>query len=111
MEPVEKEGNAGTTTGVAIIMKMDPTTPREFTKIEKGSSGRWLATTITREDKESTRIMVVYAPAGEKKSTELPRKEVTEAIHKWTKKQKDYMAATDKIIVLGDWNATFTGQK
>ena len=49
--------------------------------------------------------MVMYAPSGDHQKTRPSRKQIIEDIHKWTTKQKDYLTPTDKILVMGDYNA------
>ena len=55
--------------------------------------------------------MMVYGPSGVKTDTKKPREQLYTDIHKWTNSQKDYMAATEKWILMGDFNATIQGNK
>ena len=92
-------------TGVAIIIHNDPLNPVELDKVESAETGRWVAVHIKKDDKASVRLMVIYAPPGHHTETKVSRKKLIQDIHKWNQKQKDYMVATDKILVMGDFNA------
>ena len=41
--------------------------------------------------------------------TKKPRRELILDIHKWITKQKDYLIATDMLLVMGDFNANLAG--
>jgi len=99
------------TTGVALLIHNNTNNPIELSHTKKCPTGRWISTRINREDKSSIRIMVIYAPAGNKPESTKPRTQLCEDIHKWSKAQTGYMAATDKRYLLGDFNASLHGNK
>jgi len=99
------------TTGVALIIQNNPNNPIELSHTKRCPTGRWISTRINREDKSSIRVMTIYAPAGNKPDTTKPRTILCEDIHKWSKAQTDYMAATDKKYLMGDFNASLHGSK
>jgi len=98
-------------TGVGIIIQNNPNHPIEISHIKRCPTGRWLSVRINRTDQASIRVMVIYGPAGNKPNTTKPRTQLCEDIHKWRTLQTDYMAATDKFYLLGDFNATLHGTK
>ena len=100
----------GAVTGVALIIKLDPTIPTELTHIERGETGRWIAATLEQEDKPSKRLMVIYAPSGDTTDTKKPRRELIQDMHKWVNKQKDYLVATDILLIMGDFNTNLAGK-
>ena len=90
----QEEDRPAAVTGVAIIVRLDPTTPTELSHIEKADNGRWIAATVEQEGKMSKRLMVIYGPSGDRPDTKKPRRELILDIHKWITKQKDYLIAT-----------------